>query len=103
VFHYLGPAFAVLLFATSTCSGWRGCGSPGRRRCSRCGAALAAAGARTLRNVAALALTVGGVAALADLRLAGQPLGFAFGNCALFMLYVVLGTGPPTPTPIPAP
>ncbi len=54
---------------------------------------LAAAGARTPRNVAALALTVGGVAALADLRLAGQPLGFAFafGNCALFLLYVVLG------------
>jgi inner membrane transporter RhtA len=45
------------------------------------------------RNAAALALTVGGVAALTDLRLAGQPLGFAFAfaNCALFMLYVVLG------------
>lgn len=54
---------------------------------------LASAGARTPRNAAALALTIGGVAALADLRLAGQPLGFAFafGNCALFMLYVVLG------------
>ena len=33
------------------------------------------------------------MAALADLRLAGQPLGFAFafGNCALFVLYVVVG------------
>jgi len=33
------------------------------------------------------------VAALTDLRLAGQPLGFAFafGNCALFVLYVLLG------------
>jgi inner membrane transporter RhtA len=33
------------------------------------------------------------VAALADVRLAGQPLGFAFafGNCALFVLYVVVG------------
>jgi inner membrane transporter RhtA len=36
---------------------------------------------------------VAGVAAIADIRLAGQPLGFAFafGNCALFMLYVILG------------
>jgi inner membrane transporter RhtA len=54
---------------------------------------LATVGVRTPRNAAALALTVGGVAALTDLRLAGQPLGFAFafGNCALFALYVVLG------------
>jgi inner membrane transporter RhtA len=54
---------------------------------------LATAGARTRRNLAALALAVGGVAALTDIRLAGQPAGFAFAfaNCALFMLYVVLG------------
>ena len=54
---------------------------------------LATAGARTHRNLAALALAVGGVAALTDIRLAGQPIGFAcaFANCALFMLYVVLG------------
>ncbi len=54
---------------------------------------LAALGARTARNAAALALTVAGVATIADIRLAGQPLGFAFafGNCALFMLYVILG------------
>jgi inner membrane transporter RhtA len=54
---------------------------------------LATVGVRTPRNAAALALTVCGVAALADLRLAGQPLGFAFafGNCALFVLYVVAG------------
>ncbi len=54
---------------------------------------LATAGSGRHATPAALALTVGGVAALADLRLAGQPLGFAFafGNCALFMLYVVLG------------
>src|SRR5690348_15594512 len=54
---------------------------------------LAAAGARTPRNVAALALTTAGVAAITAIRLAGQPLGFAFAfaNCALFMLYVVLG------------
>jgi inner membrane transporter RhtA len=54
---------------------------------------LATVGVRTPRNAAALALTVWGVAALTDLRLAGQPLGFAFafGNCALFVLYVVIG------------
>lgn len=54
---------------------------------------LAAAGARTRRNLLALALAVGGVAALTDVRLSGQPLGFAFAfaNCAGFMLYVVLG------------
>jgi inner membrane transporter RhtA len=54
---------------------------------------LAAAGARTRRNLIALVLAVGGVAALTEVRLAGQPLGFllAFGNCAGFMLYVVLG------------
>jgi inner membrane transporter RhtA len=54
---------------------------------------LAAAGARTRRNAAALALTVTGVATITAIRVSGQPLGFvfAFGNCALFMLYVVLG------------
>jgi inner membrane transporter RhtA len=54
---------------------------------------LAALGARTRRNLAALLLAVGGVAALTDVRLAGQPLGFvfAFANCAGFMLYVILG------------
>lgn len=54
---------------------------------------LAAAGARTRRNLLALVLAVGGVAVLTDIRLAGDPLGFAFAfaNCAGFMLYVVLG------------
>lgn len=54
---------------------------------------LAAAGARTKRNLLALVLAVAGVAALTDVRLAGEPLGFlfAFANCAGFMLYVVLG------------
>ena len=54
---------------------------------------LAAAGARTRRNLLALILAVGGVAALTDVRLAGEPLGFAFAfaNCVGFMLYVVLG------------
>jgi inner membrane transporter RhtA len=54
---------------------------------------LAVAGARTRRNVLALVLAVGGVALLTDIRLAGEPAGFAFAfaNCALFMLYVVLG------------
>ncbi len=54
---------------------------------------LAVAGARTRRNIAALALTTTGVALVTAIRLGGQPLGFvlAFANCLLFMLYVVLG------------
>jgi len=54
---------------------------------------LAALGARTRRNAAALALTVAGVAALTAIRVMGRPLGFlfAFGNCAGFTLYVILG------------
>jgi inner membrane transporter RhtA len=145
VFHYLGPAFAVLLFAHLDVLGvawlriaaaaglfavwrrpWRLLARGDRERralLARLGVVLAAmnvlfylavarlplatvgaieflgvvllatAGAKTRRNAVALALTVAGVAALADLRLAGQPLGFAFafGNCALFVLYVMLG------------
>jgi inner membrane transporter RhtA len=145
VFHYLGPACAVLLFAhldvlgvawlriaaaAALFAAWRrpwrllaGIGRRGRVLVVRLGVVLAAmnvlfylavarlplatvaaieflgvvllatVGVRAPRNAAALALTVCGVAALADLRLAGQPLGFAFafGNCALFVLYVVVG------------
>jgi inner membrane transporter RhtA len=54
---------------------------------------LAAAGARTLRNTGALVLTTAGVVTITSIRITGQPLGFvfAFANCALFMLYIVLG------------
>ena len=54
---------------------------------------LAAIGARTPRNIAALLLAVGGVGLLTEVRLSGQPLGFvfAFANCAFFLLYIVLG------------
>ena len=54
---------------------------------------LAALGLRSRRNVAALLVAVGGVVVLTDIQIAGTPLGFvfAFGNCVLFMLYVVLG------------
>ncbi len=54
---------------------------------------LAAAGARTLRNAGALALTTAGVITITAIRIVGQPLGFAFAfaNCVLFMLYIVLG------------
>ena len=54
---------------------------------------LAAAGARTPRNLVALAVAVGGVGLLTALRLDGAPLGFAFAfaNCAGFMAYVLLG------------
>jgi inner membrane transporter RhtA len=145
VFHYLGPACAVLLFAhldvlgvawlriaaaAALFAAWRrpwrllaGIDRRGRLLVIQLGVVLAAmnavfylavarlplatvaaieflgvvllatVGVRTPRNAAALALTACGVAALADLRLAGQPLGFAFafGNCALFVLYVVVG------------
>jgi inner membrane transporter RhtA len=54
---------------------------------------LAAAGIRTRRNLLALVCAIGGVAALTDIRLVNEPLGFvfAFANCAGFMLYVILG------------
>jgi inner membrane transporter RhtA len=54
---------------------------------------LAAVGTRSWRNLAALLITVGGVVALTEVRLVGEFVGFvfAFGNCALFMLYVLLG------------
>lgn len=156
VFHYLGPSFAVLLFARVNVLGvawlriataaivfaawrrpWRLALRLGRRELrvlvalgvvlaamnslfylavdrlplSTVGAIeflgtvlLAAWGVRTRRNVAALALTTVGVVVLTEIRLTGQPLGFAFafGNCALFVLYVVLGheianTGPDAP------
>jgi inner membrane transporter RhtA len=53
---------------------------------------LAAAGARTSRNAAALAAAVSGVYLLTDLQLRAQPVGlaFAFANAALFALYIVL-------------
>jgi inner membrane transporter RhtA len=54
---------------------------------------LAAAGVRTRRNTLALGLVVAGVFTLTGIRLTGEPIGFgfAFANCALFMLYLVLG------------
>ena len=145
VFHYLGPAFAVLLFAQVAPLGvaWLRIASAAVifaawRRPWRVFAAsswaqrwlllalgvtlglmnacfylaiarlplgtvgaieflgpilLAALGARTGRNFLALGLAIAGVWLLTDLRLIGQPLGFAFAfaNCALFVLYVTLG------------
>ena len=145
VFHYLGPAFAVLLFTHVTVLGvawlrvasaavvfvlwlrpWRIIAkqSWGQRRIlfalgvvlglmnasfykaiarlplGTVGAIefigpilLAALGVRTRRNVAALVLAAGGGWVLTDVRLRGESLGylFAFANCALFMLYVMLG------------
>lgn len=54
---------------------------------------LAAWGTRTARNVLALALVVAGVALLTRVHIVGDLPGyaFAFANCALFVLYVVLG------------
>jgi inner membrane transporter RhtA len=54
--------------------------------------ALAVMGVRTVRNVAALGLAVGGVYLLTEVRVEGEPLGFlfAFANAALFALYIIL-------------
>lgn len=145
VFHYLGPAFAVLLFARVEPLGvawlrimsaalvfaaWRRpwriwAGATGRQRrqlvalgttlglmnscfylaldrlpLATVGAieflgpiALAAIGLRSQRNVGAFLLVVAGVALLSNVQLLAEPWGyfFAFANCALFALYVVLG------------
>jgi inner membrane transporter RhtA len=143
IFHYLGPAFAVLLFARVDVLGvawlriaaaaavfvvWRRSWRVLRVREGRglliaWGAVLAvmnccfylaidrlplgtvaaieflpvivlaALGARTPRNVAALLLAVPGVYLLTDVQLEGEPLGvaFAFANAILFALYIVLG------------
>jgi inner membrane transporter RhtA len=145
VFHYLGPAFAVLLFARVDVLGvaflriasaaavfalwrrpWRAFARAGRgqrRTLLAWGAvlavmnccfylaidrlplgtvaaieflpvvALAALGARTVRNGLALALAVPGVWLLTDVRLVAEPLGvlLAFANAALFAGYIVLG------------
>ncbi len=54
---------------------------------------LAAVGARTRRNIAALIVAVAGVAVLTNVRLSGEPWGFvfAFANCLCFVAYVILG------------
>ena len=145
VFHYLGPAFAVLLFrhvdslgvawmriasAAVVFAVWRRpwrflLTASARQRGLLCalGAVLglmnsifylaierlplatvgaieflgpivlAALGARSARNVAALVVAAFGVWLLTDVRWVAEPMGlaFAFANCALFMLYIVLG------------
>jgi inner membrane transporter RhtA len=55
--------------------------------------ALAATGVRTAPRLVALVLVVAGVFALTDIRIEGQPLGyaFAFANCGLFTVYIALG------------
>jgi inner membrane transporter RhtA len=62
---------------------------------------VAAVGARSRRNLAALTLTIVGVVTITRVRLWGQPLGFvfAFTNCALFVLYVILGHRIANPAP----
>lgn len=145
VFHYLGPAFAVLLFAHIAPLGvawlriasaavifaawrrpwryYRNLQPAARRNVLMLGSVLAlmnvcfylaidrlplgtvgaieflgpiglaALGMRSRRNFVALALATVGVYVLTDVRLAGQPLGFAFAfaDCGLFVLYIILG------------
>jgi inner membrane transporter RhtA len=138
VFHYLGPAFAVLLFARLDVLGvawlriaaaalvfalWRRpwpllrdplilawgavlavmnvCFYTAIDRLPLGTVAaieflpvivLAALGARSRRNAAALLLAVGGVYLLTDVRLSAEPVGlaFAFVNAVLFAAYIVL-------------
>lgn len=145
IFHYLGPAFAVLLFARVDVLGvaWLRIASAAAvfafwkrpwRLFAKLGAgetrivvalgfvlaimnvcfylaidrlplgtvatieflgpiALAAFGVRTMRNLAALLFACGGVFLLTSVRITGEPIGyiFAFANCALFVLYILLG------------
>jgi inner membrane transporter RhtA len=144
IFHYLGPAFAVLLFARVEVLGvawlriasaalvfalwrrpWRAFAKldlSGRRLLLAWGAVLAlmnacfyvaidrlplgtvaaieflpvivlaALGARSFRNVAALVLAVPGVYLLTGVQHEGEPLGvaLAFANAVLFAAYIVL-------------
>jgi inner membrane transporter RhtA len=144
VFHYLGPSFAVLLFARVQVLGvawlriasaalvfaawrrpWHGFARlerDGRRLLIVWGTALAimnasfysaisrlplgtvsaieflpvialaALGARSRRNLAALVMAAAGVYLLTDIRLSGAGVGFAFAfaNALLFALYIVL-------------
>lgn len=55
--------------------------------------AVAALGSRSRRDLAALALAAAGVVALADVRLAGSPVGFGLAAAAgvFWALYIVLG------------
>lgn len=145
VFHYLGPALAVLLFAAVEPLGvawlrialaavvfwlwrrplrvWRGLDDGARWLLAGWAAVLAAmnccfylaidrlplgtvaaiefapvillaaVAVRTLRNLAALLLAVGGVYVLTDVRLSGDWLGMLFTalNATLFAGYVILG------------
>jgi len=54
---------------------------------------LAAWGLRSRRNLVALAVTIPGIQMLTNAHWAMEPLGYvyAFANCALFALYIVLG------------
>ena len=140
IFHYLGPAFAVLLFARVDVLGvawlriasaalifalwrrpWRSVRGAWRllitwgvvlaamNSCFYLAIdrlplgtvaaieflpviVLAAVGARTPRNLGALALAVPGVYLLTNVALEGDPLGvaFAFVNAALFAAYIVV-------------
>ena len=144
VFHYLGPSFAVLLFARVSVPGvawlrivsaalvfalwrrpWLALGAMDRHTRWLIVALgvvlalmnytfyaaidrlplgtvaaiefvgpilLALIGVRSGRNLAALGLAVAGVYLLADVRIAGEPVGFALAglNAALFTLYIIL-------------
>ncbi|HEX6234158.1 MAG TPA: EamA family transporter [Jiangellaceae bacterium] len=144
IFHYLGPAFAVLLFVRVEPLGvawlrilsaglifalwrrpwraWTAAGRAERRTIVVWGVllalmnasfylaidrlplgtvaaiefvgpvVLAAVGLRSLRNLAALMLAIGGVVVLAEVTLSGSPAGFGFAlvNMVLFSGYIII-------------
>src|ERR671936_425171 len=116
VFHYLGPAFAVLLFgrvgvlgvawlriasAAAVFALWRrpwrayeALDRAGRLFIVECGAVLAVMNACFYLAIDRLPLgTVAAIEFVPVIRLAGEPLGFAFAaaNAVLFAAYIVLG------------
>ena len=87
-------AWGTVLAAMNCSSTWRSTACRWHRRGHRVppGRRLAVLGARTRRNLAALALAVAGVYLLTDVALDGDPLGvaFAFVNAALFAGYIIV-------------
>src|SRR5687767_3250421 len=81
--EFLGPILLAAIGLTGAFSAEVGAGSAQKMRPARL----------RRRNIVALSLAIAGVWFLTDARWVAEPLGYlyAFANCALFVLYVVLG------------